>query len=160
MARQRTIIVGLGNPLMTDDAVGILVARGLYEHLDDPAVELREASVAGIELMELLIGYHRAVIVDAVQTEDGKVGDWYRLDEPLEHNSPLPRSTHRFGVFEGLELGRRLGLDMPEDIRIYAVEVADPYTFAEGLSPDVKKALPVIISMIYRDAFGDGKIAR
>jgi len=151
MSDKRTIIVGLGNPLMTDDAVGILVARGLYERLDDPAVELREASVAGIELMEMLIGYDRAVIVDAVQTEDGKVGDWYRLDEPLEVNGPLPQSTHRFGVFEGLELGRRLGLDMPQDIRIYAVEVADPFTFGEGLSSKLDEKFRDIVSGILND---------
>ncbi len=151
MDEKRTIIVGLGNTLMTDDAVGILVARELHARLANPAVELREAAVAGIELMELLVGYDRAIVIDAVQTEDGKIGDWYRLDEPLEHNGPLPQSTHRFGVFEGLELGKRLGLDMPEEIRIYAIEVADPFTFAEGLSPALEAALGGIVENLSKD---------
>ncbi len=154
MAANRTIIVGLGNLLMTDDAVGILVARELHARLADPSIELREASVAGIELMELLVGYDRAIIVDAVQTEDGKPGDWYRLDEPLEHNGPLPQSTHRFGVFEGLALGRRLDLDMPEEIRVYAIEAPDPYTFAEGLSPELETALPGIVEGIVGELGG------
>ncbi|HUT98646.1 MAG TPA: hydrogenase maturation protease [bacterium] len=154
MAAKRTIILGLGNPLMTDDAVGILVARALHARLADPNAVLREASVAGIELMELLVGFDRAIIIDAVQTDDGKPGDWYRLDAPSEISGELPQSSHRFGVFEGLELGRRLGLDMPEEIRIYAVEAPDPFTFGEGLSPALAAALPAIVEGIYRELAG------
>jgi len=153
MTAKRTLIVGLGNPLMTDDAVGILVARELHARLKSPDVELREASVAGIELMELLVGYDRAIIIDAVQTDGGKPGDWYRLDGPREI-SDLPQSSHRFGIFEGLELGRRLDLDMPEEIRIYAVEAPDPFTFGEGLSPALAAALPGIVEGIYRELVG------
>jgi hydrogenase maturation protease len=151
VAAERTIIVGLGNPLMTDDAVGILVARALHARLSDPNAELREAAVAGIELMELLVGYDRAVIVDAVQTEGGGPGDWYRLDAPHEVAGELPQSSHRFGVFEGLELGRRLGLAMPAEIRIYAVEAPDPYSFGEGLSPVLAAALPKIVEGLISD---------
>ncbi|MCX7022243.1 MAG: hydrogenase maturation protease [bacterium] len=154
MAAKRTLIVGLGNPMMSDDAVGILVARGLHARLNNPDVELREASVAGIELMELLVGYDRAIIVDAAQTDDGRPGDWYRLDTQQEVAGELPQSSHRFGVFEGLELGRRLGLDMPEEIRIYAVEAPDPFTFGEGLSPALAAALPEIVTGIFRELAG------
>jgi hydrogenase maturation protease len=151
MAPERTIVVGLGNPLMTDDAVGILVARELHARLGDPLVELREASVAGIGLMELIVGYDRAIIIDAVQTEGGGPGDWYRIDEPGEIAGELPRSSHRFGVFEGLELGRRLGLAMPGEIRIYAVEAPDPFTFGERLSPELESALPGIVEDLKED---------
>ncbi|HDR06864.1 MAG TPA: hydrogenase maturation protease [Candidatus Coatesbacteria bacterium] len=154
MTTRRTLILGLGNPLMSDDAVGILVARGLHERLADPDVELREAAVAGIELMELLVGYDRAVIIDAVQTAEGKPGDWYRLDGPQKIEGSLPQSSHRFGVFEGLELGRRLGLAMPGEIRIYAVEAPDPFTFGEGLTPALAAALPGITTAIYRELAG------
>ena len=154
MPTQRTVILGLGNPLMSDDAVGILVARALHARLADPYVELREAAVGGIELMEMLVGYDRAVIVDAVQTDGGKPGDWYRLDAPQEIDGALPQSSHRFGVFEGLELGRRLGLDMPAEIRIYAVEAPEPFTFGEGLSPALAAELPKIVVGIFRELTG------
>ena len=153
MPPKRTIILGLGNPLMTDDAVGILVARALHARLADPNAVLREASVAGIELMELLVGYDRAVIVDAVQTDGGKPGDWFRLAEPTEIDGELPQSSHRFGVFEGLELGRRLGLDMPGEIRIYAVEAPEPFIFGEGLSPALAESLAKIVEGIFFDVF-------
>jgi len=154
MPPKRTIILGLGNPLMTDDAVGILVARALHARLADPNAVLREAAVAGIELMELLVGYDRAIIVDAVQTDGGKPGDWFRLAEPTEIDGELPQSSHRFGVFEGLELGRRLELDMPAEIRIYAVEAPDPFTFGEGLSPALAAELPKIVEGIFGELAG------
>jgi len=149
MAKQKTLLVGLGNPLMSDDAVGLLVAREVHRRLGNPTVELCEASVAGIELMELLVGYDHAMVIDAIQT-DGQVGELRHLNPGGRSWGELPDNAHRFGVFEGLELGRRLGLELPEKVIVLGVEVADPYTFAEGLTPELEEKLPGVVEEVLR----------
>ena len=147
--QSHTILVGLGNPLMSDDAVGWRVAEAVHRRLNDPAVGLRLASVAGIELMELLVGYERAVVIDAIQT-DGQVGELHHLNPTTLSWGELPDNAHRFGIFEGLELGRRLGFELPTEVSVLGVEVADPYTFAEGLTPELAEKLPCIVEEVLR----------
>ena len=67
----RTILIGLGNPILTDDGVGVKVAYEIERRLGEnvPAnLTITEASVGGLRLMELMEGYDRAIIVDAIQT--------------------------------------------------------------------------------------------
>jgi hydrogenase maturation protease len=65
----KTLVLGLGNPILTDDKVGIHVVRAAAGHCS-PAngVTFAEASVGGLRLLDLLAGYDRAVMVDAIQT--------------------------------------------------------------------------------------------
>ena len=65
----RTIIIGLGNPLLTDDALGIKAAAILRQELiDHDNIEVVEAYLGGLGLMELMIGFDRAIVVDAMTT--------------------------------------------------------------------------------------------
>ncbi len=56
----KTLVLGLGNPLLGDDAVGLRVAASLRGRLP-PDVELDEDYCGGLRLMERLAGYDRAV---------------------------------------------------------------------------------------------------
>jgi hydrogenase maturation protease len=142
--RPRSIIIGLGNPLLSDDAAGPLVARRVHHLLDSPDLELCELASGGVELMETVIGHREAVIVDAILTENGIPGTCYLLD--LEHCPPTRHASmsHEIGLLEGLELGRRLSLVVPASIRLYAVEVVDPFTFGTQMTDQVKRAIPGI----------------
>ena len=148
MTTGRGVIVGLGNPIRTDDAVGPVVARLVHQRLGAANVDLREAAVGGIELVELLAGYDCAVIIDAIKTEDGCVGDCYLLD--LEGSKPSHRTgmIHEVGLLEGLEFGRRVGMQMPGYLRVYAVQVADPFTFGTELTDEVQAAVPAVVERI------------
>ena len=67
-----TGIIGLGNPLLTDDAVGIIVARQLQELLPEDMF-IVEASAGGMELVELMLDHERIILIDAIMTEMRKV---------------------------------------------------------------------------------------
>ncbi len=154
MKTPTVVIVGLGNSILTDDAVGPAVARLVHQRLGDPTVDVREAAVGGIGLVELLAGYDRAIIIDAIKTEGGRVGDCYLLD--LDGSRPSRRTgmTHELGLLEGLEFGRRIGLKMPGHLRVYAVEVADPFTFSTQMTPHVQAAVPSVAEHILAEEFG------
>jgi len=154
-AEAKGVIVGLGNPIMSDDAVGIRVARLIHENApDDLDLAFIEAAVGGFELVEMLAGYDRAIVVDAIQTEEGRVGDYYLLDLAESMGAGLPAMTHHVGLFEGLELARRLKMNVPQYLRVYAIEVADPYSFGAEMTGPVTAAAPYIASAILATEYG------
>ena len=154
----KTLILGLGNPILSDDGVGIRVARALEGRLNQPDVTVMETSVAGLDFLELLVGYNRAIIIDAIQTKEGKVGQVYRL-EPEAFNATRHASTpHDVNFATALELGNRLGLALPQQIIIFAIEVENVTTYSEECTPKVRDAIPVCVEMVMQEiTSGDSK---
>lgn len=147
----KTLVLGLGNPILTDDGVGIEVVRALKPRLDDPQVTLHESSLGGLNLLDILTGYDRAIIVDAIQTRDGTTGDVYHLSlddfEPCLHVS----CAHNVDFATALELGKEIGLQLPTDITIVAIEVQDVTTFGEECTPVVQVAISTAVDMVLQE---------
>ncbi len=145
----KTLIMGLGNPILTDDAAGLHAARRLYEILRDNDIDLVEAAVAGVRAVPMLLGYDRVVVVDVLYDET-RVGEVSRL-EPKD----LPKSTsplsHGVGLNQALQQAQTYGWDVPQEIVIYAIAVKDPYTFGEEMTPEVEKALPNAVQQMADD---------
>jgi len=151
----KTLILGLGNPILGDDGVGFRVAEELKGRLGQQEVTVMETSMAGLSLLELLAGYDRAIIVDAIQTVEGKAGQIYRLDPEAFAVTRHAASPHDVNFATALELGNRLGLALPQQIVIFGIEVADASTFSEECTPEVRQAIPICIEMITQELNGD-----
>jgi hydrogenase maturation protease len=144
-----TIIVGIGNPVLSDDSVGLQVVQRLATRLPAGSeVATTELCAGGIRLMEAMAGYDRAVIVDAIVTKNGKPGAVYELDPGSVLQSRNTCSTHNGSLAEALELGRMAGLSLPGDIRIWAIEAEDVNTFSEKLTESVQCAAATVIDGI------------
>ncbi len=143
-----TLILGIGNPILTDDGVGIKVAQKLKE--ENPKLEVIMTSEAGIILLELLVGYDKLIIIDSIKTEKGKPGDLYKLE--LEDLKPAKdfSSSHGIGIATAFELGKGLGYKMPRYISIYAVEIKDNTTFGEKCTEEVEQRIPFIVKQIIK----------
>ena len=141
----RTVVVGLGNPLLADDGVGVYAARLLAERLAGAPVTVEESSWGGMRFLDLLAGYERAIIIDAIQWRRGPVGAVYRLspDDPI----PTVRavSFHDISLGTALALGRKLGIPLPTEIVFLAVEAGDTQSVSERCSPEVEAALPEVV---------------
>ena len=144
----RAIIVGLGNPLLTDDAVGPRVAGLVHDILSSTDVDFRELAAGGVELMETVMGYKKAVIIDAILTEEGAPGTCYRLDLASLRPTLHTAMSHEIGLLEGLNLGRCLGLAVPDSVRVYAVKIVDPFSFGTKMTDSVERALPGVANEI------------
>jgi hydrogenase maturation protease len=151
----KTLVLGLGNPILSDDGVGPRVAGELEARVDGD-VTVMEASLAGLNLLDLLVGYDRVIIVDAIQTEGGKIGTIYRLDLDSFKATRHAASTHDVNLATALELGKRLGLALPRKIDILAIEVADTGRFSEECTPEVVEAIPACVEMIIKELKGNG----
>jgi len=141
--RPRILLLALGNDLLGDDAVGLAAAREIARALPE-GVEVVEAAAGGFALLDLLEGYGAAVIVDAVATGTSPPGTVREIGLE-EFPDSGPASPHFTGLPHLLELAARLGMTVPQRLRIVAMEVEDPYQLREGLTPSAQAALPELI---------------
>ncbi len=144
----RTLILGVGNPILRDDGAGRLLVQLLRRHVSSTEVELRETGLAGLNLVEALSGFDSAIVVDAIQS-GGVPGEVYCLRPEDFHTEKVSRyDQHSTGLLPALELGKSLGWPMPEDVTIVAIEAGDVANFGGELTPAVKKAIPAALDLI------------
>jgi len=145
----KALVVGLGNDLLGDDGVGILAARKLSGELSSEA-DVIETSLHGLALLDLLVGYDHLIIVDAICTGRFPPGTVVELN-PKELQVALGPSPHYTGLPELITIAGQLQLEFPREIKVLAVEVADPHTVGGGLSEAVANALGEVITRVKED---------
>jgi hydrogenase maturation protease len=144
----RLLVLGLGNDLLSDDAVGLHLARRLARRLARvPGIEVQETAEMGLSLLDVIVGFDRLMVVDAVQTGRAAPGSLHEF--AVDELKLLPAmSPHFLGLGEVLALGRELGLVVPRQVRIFAVEVQDPWSVGTRLTRPVREAMPAVASRI------------
>lgn len=142
----KTVILGLGNDLLSDDSIGLLVARQLSRENVD-SVNIVESDLCGLALLDLLVDYDRAIIIDAMHTGKHQPGTILELG-PDSFGESLSPSPHYTGLPELIALANELGLYFPRQIRIFAVEAGNLHTVGGDLSDPVAKALPQVTNRI------------
>ena len=148
----RTIIVGIGNPIRSDDAVGLVVARILRERLaGTEGIDVAELWAGGLRLVEAMAGYDRAVVIDAMATGDKPPGSVRRLTLADLGAARNLTCAHDTSLPTALELWRRSSVPVPEDIAIWGIEGKDMLTLSEQLSQPVDEAVPVVAAAILED---------
>jgi len=155
----KTLIIGLGNPILTDDGVGVKVAWKLEEIIDldaHPELEITEASAGGLRLMEAVLDYDRIILIDAYYllpdtTDPGKIHrmtlDDLRSVSPTQHST----SAHDTSLVTALDAAEHLGYKIPQEIIIYAVEVENILDFSETPTPAVAAAIPIVTAQIIEE---------
>ncbi len=183
-AAGRTLIIGMGNPIVSDDAVGVLLATDLKRSLAAVGVAgaastatagelggppaagharghgrateavdvVEECACGGLSLLDMVVGYDRLIVLDAIKTRGGVPGTWFELTAGDLRETLHLRNVHDVNLATALALGRRLGLQVPEDaqVHIFAVEVEDVCTFAETMTPALQATYPQLADEIYR----------
>lgn len=147
-AAERIVVVGLGNPVLSDDAVGIVAARMLAERLAGTPVDVIQASWGGMRFIDLLAGYDRAIIVDAIEWKRGPPGTIYRLTSDEAIPTLRAVSFHDMSMGSALALGRALDIPLPVEVVFFAVEALETRTFSEQLTPGVQAALPDLVRRV------------
>ena len=144
-----TLILGVGNPIVTDDGAGIKIARKIREL--NPDLEVMETSDAGLALLDLIVGYERLLIIDSIKTMQGEPGELYKLGmEDLKPCMDLS-SSHGLDLATVFEIGKRMGYEMPRSVRIYALEITDNTTFGEECTKEVEESIPTAVRKIIEE---------
>ena len=146
------LVLGLGNDILSDDAVGLHVAHEVRARLaGEPDIEVRATTEMGLALLDEIAGREAVVLVDSVQTGRAPPGHLHEFG-PGDLSQVLTTSPHFLGVGETLALGNLLGLPMPRQVRIFAIEVNDPFTLGTNLTPTVQQAVTAAVDRVTAQA--------
>ena len=145
----KTIILGVGNKILGDDGVGIHVVNELKKHLQNNSnVTVDEAITGGMNLLDLLLGYEKAIIVDAVKSEDAEDGEVKRI--PLsDFNTMHSCNPHDVSLTEAIVMAEKMGEKrIPKEIIVIGIMMKQiPCEFKEELSSNIASAVPKAVKM-------------
>ncbi len=149
----KTLIIGLGNPILGDDGVGWKVANQLTTLIDpDSSVEIDYASLGGLSLMERMLGYQRVIIIDSMETGQNPEGcvkafPLATLENPFAGHSA---SAHDASLMTALQAAKSIGAEIPSRVDVVAIEAKNVYDFSDNLSPEIEKAVPLAIEEVLK----------
>ncbi len=150
--RHKTLVLGLGNPILGDDGVGVRVAEKVQAVLpSDAPVDISEACVGGISLMERMVGYENVILVDALKLNEITPGVVRKLQlEELRDISITQHSasTHDTNLVTAYDAGKRMSLPLPNDVTVIGIEADVTLDFGEQLSPVVEQAVPRAVEAV------------
>ncbi len=152
MGEGRIAVLGMGNPVVSDDRVGLAVAeevRRLLEASPLEGVTVLESTRGGLELIDLLSGFSEAVIVDCLTLPHPSPGRVRQLS--LDHVAGSARlvNAHEVSITHAFQLAARMGIPMPPVLDIFAVEAGDTSTISEEMTPAVAAAVEPLARRIY-----------
>lgn len=167
LSQPSLIVVGLGNPILGDDGVGWKVAEAVRQRLGEELTpDSRFASVAvecyslgGLSLMEHLVGYDRAIIVDAFNV-DRPAGTVFKikLDELPDYSSQHTTSAHDTSLKNAIEMGKTMGAHLPGEVTLVGIASEQLFEFSEELTPAIVAAVPEAVRLVLNLIFtGDAK---
>ena len=147
MPDARVVVLGVGNELMRDDAVGVEVVRRLAREPADERVEFLEAGTAVIEALDLVPPGAHVIVIDAA-SGGGPPGSVYRfgLDDVAVTRGV---SLHETALSEAFAVAR-LGGAAFGNVVILGVEPAE-VAVGTRLSPSLQEKLPAVLEAARRE---------
>jgi hydrogenase maturation protease len=156
----KTLILGMGNSILSDDAIGLIAAKRVFEALNSAirnpqsAIELHLSETGGLNLLDIITGYDTLIVIDSIKTGKFKPGEVVEIDAKSRLGSHRLLSSHDVSLFEAMDMGRKLGSKIPDDVRIFGIEILNNTDFSEKLTPEIEKKLDSIVDQIIEQISG------
>jgi len=138
------LILGIGNDILTDDAIGPKIVKRLQEDLSHDNISFLTAAAGGLEILEMIKNYKQVVIIDAIKTKGGIPGAVYYLTPDNFEETLHISSFHDVSFLTALELAKKLEISIPSRIDIIAVEIVEDLTFSNEFSKDIASKYDII----------------
>ncbi len=145
----KILILGMGNPILSDDGIGLKLAERLREKIRGADVQMN--AMVGLNLLDQIIGYDRIFIIDAMTSPGGSIGEMKVITETNGLGSFHLFSSHGINIFDLMDLGRRCGYDMPELTAVYGIEIGNDVAFGKELSLSLQGCLDSLEEKIISD---------
>jgi len=142
------LVIGLGSPIMTDDAIGLKVAD-VIGSMRMENVETRQEAIGGLDIIPMIMGYRSVIIVDAIKTGACEPGTVIIFDPEDFEPTVANASAHEINLATAMHMGRQLEPEsMPLSVKFVAVEVSDLTTVSEIMTEAVSNALPNAVDAV------------
>jgi hydrogenase maturation protease len=147
MPQERITVMGLGNPLMRDEGVGVRVAEVLMESFDFPDnVTVLDAGTMGMSILNLFQDADYMLVVDAIDGTGEEPGTVVRMDPADIAPNQVLHSLHDIRFVDVLQAAELMG--SPVVGECIAVQVQDMSEMSIGLTPAVEGAVPAAVAAV------------
>lgn len=143
----KVLVLGIGNLVMSDDAVGVMVAQRLqqrYRFADN--VEVMDGGTLGLDLLPKLEDITNLIMIDAVETGN-KAGTCVRLsgqELPIALQTKI--SPHQMGLKDLLAVSELTG-HLPKEMVLIGIQPGS-IEMEVGLTEEVEVQLETLISNV------------
>jgi len=144
----KVLILGMGNPIASDDAVGLLVIDRLRDTIQHPDIVTKKTERGGLTIIDLMQDFDVAIVVDSIKTGHHPPGSIIHFKVEEFDFTPRSAAVHDVSFFQAIELGRKMGFSMPEQIEIISIEIVNNSVVSEDLTPVVKAAIKPTVGKI------------
>lgn len=148
--KANTLILGLGNEILTDDGIGIKIIHHLNKKIDNESIIYHTASCGGLEIVEMMDGYTTVIIIDAIKTKEGTPGEVYHLTQEHFKQSMHVSNFHDISFLTAIEFCKQAGMKIPDTIHIIAIEIIEDLVFSNSFSAEIENMYPEIIENVRR----------
>ena len=146
----KTLLLGIGNDILTDDGIGPRLVRYFESNNTLPDLIFQTACTGGMEIVEMIRGYQKVIIIDAIKTGCYPPGT-VRLFTPDDFSETSNiSSVHDISFLTALELASQLDIDVPASIHIIAVEIMIDLEFSTSFSPQVSAVYDEIVNNVHQ----------
>lgn len=134
------VVIGLGNPLMSDEGVGIAVVQALLGRGEHPRADFIDAGTSGMKALHAMAGRKKAVFVDCAKMH-ARAGTLRRFGpDAVASRKELPGfSLHEGDLLNAIQLSRRIG-ECPDEVVILGIEPGK-LEMGQGLSEELAARL-------------------
>ena len=144
----KPLILFLGNSILSDDRIGLIIGEKLRERLESEGNEVQVLEKSGVSLIDYFEGRDQVIIVDSVESARKRAGDIVSLTlDDLLRNPPM--SSHYLGLPESVRLMNSLGIEQPKQLRILGIAVDNTLTVSEKISENLENQLPKLETEIH-----------
>lgn len=147
LPRISVLVLGIGNLVMSDDAVGVLVAQRLQqEYTFADNVEIMDGGTLGLDLLPRLENITNLIVIDAVETGK-KAGTCVRLcgqELPIALQNKI--SPHQMGLKDLLAVSELMG-HTPKEMVLIGVQPGS-IEMDIGLTPEVEVQVEFLVANV------------
>jgi len=150
--KSNAVLIGIGNNLLTDDGVGPFLAEKVGQRLDFSYGSVTHLS---LDLLDLVIGHKFVYIFDSFRNHKISVGEVvpFTLSD-LEYRQN-PTYTHGITIPIIFNIGKKLYSKMPENVRIFGINISDNQTISESFSDEINYKLDKISNYLFKKIKND-----
>jgi len=143
--------LGIGNTIRGDDGIGIYIAEEIKKKLVNKKnnVNVISTETAGLNLLDLIVGYSKLIIVDSIQvSSNNELGHMFEF-EVNQLNSPNGHfNSHDIDFSKLFKIGKKLGIKLPRKIKIYGIGISSVKGFNQKCNFQLQKMIPDIAQCI------------